>query len=76
VISSRRGSERSQLLKASPAMFQSRFLDRLTRVHPATPVAVFPPAVIAFAAAGVTDFRTYSPRARSRSAGAGSTPAV
>jgi dihydroceramide fatty acyl 2-hydroxylase len=55
VISSRRGSERSELLKASPAMFQSTFLDRLTRVHPATPVAIFLPAIIAFAAVGVTD---------------------
>jgi sterol desaturase/sphingolipid hydroxylase (fatty acid hydroxylase superfamily) len=36
-------------------MFESRMLDRFTRVHPATPVIIFLPAIIAFASAGVDD---------------------
>ncbi len=36
---------RSELLKASPPMFQSPWLDRLTRVHPAVPVLIFAPAI-------------------------------
>jgi dihydroceramide fatty acyl 2-hydroxylase len=49
------GSERSELLKASPPMFASGFLDRLTRVHPITPVVIFLPAIVVFATAGVRD---------------------
>lgn len=36
-------------------MFASSVLDRFTRVHPATPVVIFLPAIVAFTAAGVTD---------------------
>jgi sterol desaturase/sphingolipid hydroxylase (fatty acid hydroxylase superfamily) len=36
---------RAERLKASPAIFPSPALDRLTRAHPATPAAVFLPAV-------------------------------
>jgi dihydroceramide fatty acyl 2-hydroxylase len=32
-------------LKASPPMFESRFLDRFTRVHPVVPVLLFLPAI-------------------------------
>jgi dihydroceramide fatty acyl 2-hydroxylase len=38
---------RSELLKASPPMFESRLLDRFTRVHPAVPVVIYGPVVIA-----------------------------
>jgi sterol desaturase/sphingolipid hydroxylase (fatty acid hydroxylase superfamily) len=38
---------RSELLKASPPMFQSRVLDRFTRVHPVVPVLIYAPVVIA-----------------------------
>ena len=38
---------RSELLKASPPMFESRLLDRFTRVHPVVPVLIYAPAVIA-----------------------------
>jgi dihydroceramide fatty acyl 2-hydroxylase len=55
MIEERAGSERSAVLKASPPIFQSRLLDRFTRVHPATPVLIFLPAIIAFAFAGVID---------------------
>jgi dihydroceramide fatty acyl 2-hydroxylase len=55
VTTDRVASERSELLKASPPMFASTFVDRFTRVHPATPVVIFLPAIVVFAAAGVTD---------------------
>src|SRR3954467_11769107 len=38
---------RSELLKASPPMFQSRLLDRFTRVHPAVPVLIYLPVIAA-----------------------------
>jgi dihydroceramide fatty acyl 2-hydroxylase len=43
---------RSELLKASPPMFQSPWLDRFTRVHPAVPVLIFLPAIVALFAFG------------------------
>ena len=55
MIEERAGSARSALLKASPPMFQSKLLDRFTRVHPATPALIFLPAIIAFAWAGFID---------------------
>ena len=47
-------SDRAELLRASPPLFSSRRLDRLTRVHPVVPVVIFGPvvaycAVVAFA---------------------------
>ena len=44
---------RSELLKASPPMFQSPWLDRFTRVHPAVPVVLFLPAIIVLFVLGV-----------------------
>jgi sterol desaturase/sphingolipid hydroxylase (fatty acid hydroxylase superfamily) len=41
------------MLKASPRMFDSDLLDRFTRVHPAVPVLLFVPAILALAAAGI-----------------------
>src|SRR3954452_20527735 len=41
--------QRSEYLKASPPMFESRFLDRFTRVHPAVPLVIYGPVVIALA---------------------------
>jgi dihydroceramide fatty acyl 2-hydroxylase len=49
------GSERSELLKASPPMFASSFLDRFTRVHPITPIVIFLPAIVVFATVGIRD---------------------
>jgi dihydroceramide fatty acyl 2-hydroxylase len=51
----RAGNQRSAFLSASPPMFESRLLDRFTRVHPATPVLIFLPAIVVFAAAGYID---------------------
>jgi sterol desaturase/sphingolipid hydroxylase (fatty acid hydroxylase superfamily) len=44
--------QRSELLKASPPMFDSPWLDRFTRVHPAVPVVIFLPAIVALFVAG------------------------
>jgi dihydroceramide fatty acyl 2-hydroxylase len=37
---------RTEYLKASPPMFQSRLLDRFTRVHPAVPVIIYGPVIL------------------------------
>ena len=44
---------RSELLKASPPMFQSPWLDRFTRVHPIVPVVIYAPAIALLFAFGV-----------------------
>jgi sterol desaturase/sphingolipid hydroxylase (fatty acid hydroxylase superfamily) len=41
---------RSDVLRASPPMFESRLLDSLSRVHPAVPVLIFGPAIVALGA--------------------------
>jgi dihydroceramide fatty acyl 2-hydroxylase len=46
-------TRRSEVLKASPKMFESDFLDFFTRVHPAVPVVLFAPAIALLAALGV-----------------------
>jgi sterol desaturase/sphingolipid hydroxylase (fatty acid hydroxylase superfamily) len=38
-------ARRSDLLRASPRMFDSDLLDKLSRVHPAVPVVIFVPAI-------------------------------
>src|SRR3712207_8081759 len=38
-------ARRTDALKASPRMFESELLDRLSRVHPAVPVILFVPAI-------------------------------
>src|SRR5947199_8215366 len=39
-------ARRSDVLRASPRMFESDLLDRLSRVHPAVPVLIFLPAIL------------------------------
>jgi dihydroceramide fatty acyl 2-hydroxylase len=39
------GLSRSELLRASPRMFESPLLDKLSRVHPAVPPILFGPAI-------------------------------
>jgi dihydroceramide fatty acyl 2-hydroxylase len=46
---------RSELLRASPPLFRSRTLDRLTRVHPAVPPVIFVPAIVVLAVFGAGD---------------------
>jgi sterol desaturase/sphingolipid hydroxylase (fatty acid hydroxylase superfamily) len=44
---------RTDVLRESPRMFESRLLDALSRVHPAVVVAIFAPAVALLAAWGL-----------------------
>jgi dihydroceramide fatty acyl 2-hydroxylase len=39
------GAMRTEILKASPPMFESRLLDACSRVHPSVPVILFAPAI-------------------------------
>ncbi|HEV7942220.1 MAG TPA: sterol desaturase family protein [Solirubrobacteraceae bacterium] len=41
------GQRRTDVLKASPPMFDSRLLDFFSRVHPSVPVLIFVPAIVA-----------------------------
>jgi sterol desaturase/sphingolipid hydroxylase (fatty acid hydroxylase superfamily) len=41
---------RTDVLRASPSMFESRLLDALSRVHPLVPVLIFAPAIALLAA--------------------------
>jgi dihydroceramide fatty acyl 2-hydroxylase len=43
-------ASRTDVLRASPPMFESKLLDALSRVHPTVPVAIFVPAIVALAA--------------------------
>jgi dihydroceramide fatty acyl 2-hydroxylase len=45
-----RSTSRTDVLRASPPMFESRLLDALSRVHPAVPVLIFTPAIVLLAA--------------------------
>ena len=46
---------RAEVLRASPPIFQTPFLDRLTRVHPAAPALVFGPVIAVLVGLGVDD---------------------
>jgi sterol desaturase/sphingolipid hydroxylase (fatty acid hydroxylase superfamily) len=51
---------RSDLLRASPPMFKTRWLDRLSRVHPSVPVILYVPAIVglfAYAALNMSNFQ-------------------
>ncbi len=40
------GMSRSEALRASPAMFETRWLDKVSRVHPSVPPLLFGPAIV------------------------------
>ncbi|HEY8304046.1 MAG TPA: fatty acid hydroxylase, partial [Solirubrobacteraceae bacterium] len=44
------GMRRTDVLRASPPMFESRLLDAFSRVHPSVPILIFLPAIVALAA--------------------------
>jgi dihydroceramide fatty acyl 2-hydroxylase len=46
-------ARRSELLKASPRMFDSALLDKLSRVHPAVPVVIYVPEIAVLLALAV-----------------------
>ena len=41
---------RTDVLRASPPMFESRVLDAFSRVHPSVPILIFTPVIVALAA--------------------------
>ena len=45
---------RTDVLRASPPMFESRVLDALSRVHPSVPILIFVPVIVAFEAWGLS----------------------
>jgi dihydroceramide fatty acyl 2-hydroxylase len=45
-------ARRTDVLKASPRMFESDLLDRLSRVHPVVPLVIFVPAITALLIVG------------------------
>jgi dihydroceramide fatty acyl 2-hydroxylase len=47
------GTARTDVLRASPPMFESRLLDSLSRVHPVVPIAIFMPAIVALVVWGL-----------------------
>lgn len=51
---------RSDLLKASPRMFKSDLLDRVSRVHPAVVPIIFVPTITALTVVGAVDVGTAS----------------
>jgi dihydroceramide fatty acyl 2-hydroxylase len=53
-------SRRTDVLKASPRMFDSEILDRLSRVHPAVPVVIFLPAVTIMLALGAAELSVWA----------------
>jgi len=48
--SERTEASRTDVLRASPPMFESRLLDACSRVHPVVPVLIFGPAIVVLAA--------------------------
>jgi sterol desaturase/sphingolipid hydroxylase (fatty acid hydroxylase superfamily) len=46
--------KRTDVLRASPPMFESRVLDALSRVHPAVPILIFLPAIALLFAWGLS----------------------
>jgi dihydroceramide fatty acyl 2-hydroxylase len=47
-----RSSSRTDVLRASPPMFESRLLDALSRVHPVVPLIIFVPGIVLLEAWG------------------------
>jgi dihydroceramide fatty acyl 2-hydroxylase len=48
------GTTRTDVLRASPPMFESRVLDALSRVHPVVPVLIFVPGIVVLEAWGLS----------------------
>ena len=50
-----RPTSRTDVLRASPPMFESRFLDALSRVHPLVPLVMFIPVIVVLAGWGLQE---------------------
>jgi sterol desaturase/sphingolipid hydroxylase (fatty acid hydroxylase superfamily) len=46
-------ARRADILRASPEMFESRLLNKLSRVHPSVPLIIFLPAIAIFLVLGI-----------------------
>jgi dihydroceramide fatty acyl 2-hydroxylase len=55
-----RAIKRTDVLRASPPMFESKVLDALSRVHPAVPVIIFLPAIAGMLAWALSDLSVLS----------------
>ncbi len=53
-------ARRTDVLKASPRMFDSNLLDRLSRVHPVVPVVIFLPAISIMLAMGAAELSVWA----------------
>jgi dihydroceramide fatty acyl 2-hydroxylase len=53
-MSDRTNTSRTDVLRASPPMFDSKLLDALSRVHPLVPAVIFGPAIAVLAAWGLS----------------------
>jgi dihydroceramide fatty acyl 2-hydroxylase len=51
-------ARRSDILRASPRMFESDLLERLSRVHPSVPPIVFGPAIVVLFVVGASEMTT------------------
>jgi dihydroceramide fatty acyl 2-hydroxylase len=54
-MSDRQSTSKTDVLRASPPMFDSRLLDALSRVHPTVPVVIFVPVIVVLTARGLQD---------------------
>src|SRR3954469_23004164 len=52
-------ASRTDILRASPPMFENRLLDRLSRVHPATPLFIYIPVITVLVGAVVGRMPTW-----------------
>jgi dihydroceramide fatty acyl 2-hydroxylase len=50
-----KGLSRSEYMRASPRMFESELLDKVSRVHPAVPPILFGPLIVAGVVLGLID---------------------
>jgi dihydroceramide fatty acyl 2-hydroxylase len=50
-----RSSTKTDVLRASPPMFESRLLDALSRVHPVVPLIIFVPGIVLLEAWGLSN---------------------
>src|ERR1700678_3611862 len=53
-MSARASASRTDVLRASPPMFDSKLLDALSRVHPLVPGIIFGPAIAVLTAWGLS----------------------
>ncbi|HEY2140444.1 MAG TPA: sterol desaturase family protein [Solirubrobacteraceae bacterium] len=53
-MTDQRSTSRTEVLRASPPMFDSKLLDALSRVHPAVPVIIFVPGIVVLGAWGLS----------------------